>query len=134
MRLSSKAWLAGEILLAYGRVRWMLRREQLPRVVAILRRPPRIVRRHPLPDAEHDGRRLGAAVIRTLQPLPADSRCLMRSLVLLRLLASRGANGSLVISVRPSDELQLVAHAWVELHGMPLLAPGGPDHGRLVSL
>jgi hypothetical protein len=58
----------------------------------------------------------------------------MRSLVLLRVLARRGASGSLVIAVRPSEDLTLAAHAWVELDGVPLLAPATADHGRLVTL
>ena len=85
-------------------------------------------------DATQDGRRLGAAVVRTLTPLPVDSRCLMRSLVLLRVLATRGVQGSLVIAVRPGEGLKLAAHAWVEADGRPLLVPAGADHGRLVTL
>lgn len=73
-------------------------------------------------------------MVRTLEAMPVDSRCLMRSLVLLRVLARRGVNGSLVIAVRPDELLKLAAHAWVEVDGRPLLAPAGPDHGRLVTL
>jgi hypothetical protein len=58
----------------------------------------------------------------------------MRSLVLLRLLARRGAAGSLVIAVRPNEDLSLDAHAWVELQDSPLLAPATDDHGRLLTL
>jgi hypothetical protein len=132
--LRAKVRLAAEILLAYARVRVALRRDELPRAVASLRTPPATRRPGPLPDAGRDGARLGAAVIRTLEPLPANSLCLMRSLVLLRLLARRGAKGSLVIAVRPNEDLTLAAHAWVELEGRPLLAPAGADHGRLVTL
>jgi hypothetical protein len=131
---ADKARLAGEILAAYARVRWTLRRCDLPRTVAVLRAPRPKRRRGQLPDAAGDGRRLGAAVVRTLEPLPADSRCLMRSLVLLRLLARRGVTGALVIAVRPTEDLALAAHAWVEVEGRPLLAPAGADHGRLVTL
>jgi hypothetical protein len=151
---AAKVRLAVEIVGDYARVRWALRRHDLPRAVDRLRMadartaqtrsasptpapiPSRAGRaRRPLPDGSRDGPRLGAAVIRTLEPLPFDSRCLMRSLVLLALLARRGVAGSLVIAVRPSDELAaLDAHAWVELDGRALLAPAGADHGRLVTL
>ena len=72
--------------------------------------------------------------MRTLEHVPLDSRCLMRSLVLLRVLAARGVDGSLVIAVRPEASERLDAHAWVEVAGEPLLRPGGAEHGRLVTL
>jgi transglutaminase superfamily protein len=124
----SKARLASEILGAYVGVRRALRRESLPTVVQLLRGPGQHER------AEVDGRRLARAVVRTLEPLPLDSRCLMRSLVLLRVLARRGVSGELVIAVRPEARDRLDAHAWVEVAGQPLLAPAGADHGRLVTL
>ena len=129
----SKLLLAAEIVRAYVRVKALLRSLDLPAVLLTLRNIPRSDGRLPLPDIERDGARLGAAVVRTLDALPVDSRCLMRSLVLLELLVRRGQNGSLVIAVRPR-EAQLDAHAWVELEGRPLLAPADDDHGRLVTL
>jgi Transglutaminase-like superfamily len=133
---AAKTRLAAEVVTEYARVRRALRREELPRVVRRLRAPAPARRvTPPLPDGARDGARLGAAVIRTLEPLPFDSRCLMRSLVLLGLLARRGVAGELVIAVRPSQELPaLDAHAWVEVDGRALLAPAGPDHGRLLTL
>ena len=65
------------------------------------------------------GRRLGHPVRRTLDPLPWDSRCLMRSLVLLRMLARRGVVCELVIGVRPGETFE--AHAWIGHEGHPLL-------------
>jgi hypothetical protein len=134
LSVASKTRLAVEILLAYARVRWTLRGAELPRVVASLRVTRRASRGLSLTDPVIDGVRLGAAIVRTLEPLPADSRCLMRSLVLLRLLARRGAAGSLVIAVRPNEDLSLGAHAWIEFQGRPLLAPATADHGRLLTL
>ena len=130
----AKARLAAEIAATYVRVRITLRGAELPATVAALRRrrspaPPRL-----LADPARDGARLGAAVTRTLGALPADSRCLMQSLVLLTLLSRRGADPQLVIAVRPGGPLELSAHAWVELDGRPLLHPGTPDYGRLVTL
>jgi hypothetical protein len=78
------------------------------------------------------GRRLGYAVVRTLRLLPTDSRCLMRSLVLTRLLARRGIAGTLVIGVRTGERFE--AHAWVEHSGTPLLDPGDATFRRLVEL
>jgi hypothetical protein len=78
------------------------------------------------------GARLGRAVTRVLGPLPADSRCLMTSLVLCRLLARRGAAASLVIGVRGGSSFG--AHAWVELDGHPLLPPNEGEFERLVTL
>lgn len=129
MRSLAKGRLALEIVWSYAHTRWLMRRRSLPVTVNVLRRPA---------DGREGGtpeiRRLARAVIRTLEPLPVDSRCLMRSLVLLRVLARRGVSGALVIAVRPGDREQLDAHAWVEVADEPLLAPAGPDHGRLVTL
>lgn len=133
--LIAKLSLAREILVTYLRVRWVLRGRELPQAVAILREPPARRRRElPLADGERYGERLGAAVVRTLTLLPADSRCLMRSLVLLAVLARRRVQGSLVIAVRPPRAERLNAHAWVELGGRPLLEPGTVDFARLLTL
>jgi hypothetical protein len=136
VRLSpvEKLRLAAEILLAYVRVRWSLRRDSLPGVVSTLRSaPPVHVGVVLLSDPSRDGQRLGDAVVRTLSPVPTAARCLVRSLVLLRLLARRGVHGALVIAVQPNEETALDAHAWVEVDGHPLLAPA-PSYGRLVTL
>ena len=51
---------------------------------------------------------------------PTDSRCLIRSLVLVRLLANRSIDARVVIGVKADDEF--AAHAWVE-HGERALLP-----------
>jgi hypothetical protein len=127
-----KARLAVEILGVYVRIRRLLKRSELPRILEVIRFAPN-VGTLPLSQSS-DGLRLGRVVGRALRPLPSDTRCLTRSLVLLALLARRGIAASLVIAVRPGDDLSLVAHAWVEMDGRPVLAPAGPDHGRLVTL
>jgi hypothetical protein len=132
MTIRHKARLAVEVLAAYGRVRWSLRREDLPRTVAALRAGQR-EGSAVVPAAQRDRENLEAAVVRTLRLLPNGSRCLTRSLVLLRLLAQRGTHGTLVIAVSPGDEAGLDAHAWVEVEGRPLIA-AAPDYGRLVTL
>lgn len=117
-----KVSLGVEIVAAYAKARWLLWRCDLPTTVAVLRSsqsqepPPR--------DSTRAGLRLGQALGRTLRHLPFDSRCLIRSLVLTRLLAQRGIDSSLVIAVRPEPRFQ--AHAWVEREGVPLLEPAGP--------
>lgn len=77
--------------------------------------------------------RVGRTVARTLDLLPTDSSCLVRSTVLVRLLLRRGIESSLVIAVG-GDGDSFIAHAWVEHHGVPLLNPGRDDLTRLVEL
>ena len=129
-----KARLAIEIVVAYARVIWLLRRDGLPGTIATVRASPHTVGAAlAAGDPVADGRRLGRAVVRTLALLPRGSRCLTRSLVLLSLLARRGMAVDLVIAVQPNADPSLEAHAWVEVDGSPLLAPA-LDYGRLVTL
>ena len=80
---------------------------------------------------EHqEARRLGKVVGRTLGVLPTDSRCLIQSLVLVRILARRAIPSKLVIGVRRSSEFQ--AHAWVEHEGQAILPAG--EYTRLTEL
>ncbi len=123
-----KSALAAEIVVAYARVRWFLRRQDFPRALELIRTTgagaPRTV------SATDD--RLARAVRRTLRRLPADSRCLMQSLVLTRLLARRGRGSRLVIGVTPKDSFG--AHAWVERDGVPLLPARAHEFERLTEL
>lgn len=124
-----KVALAAEILGAYMRVRLALRRTSLPDAIATLREPPA----GPAPDDPgRAGLRLGRAVVRTLRFLPTDTRCLMRSLVLTRLLARRGIEATFVLGVSRADGFE--SHAWVEHAGRPLLPPGSPTFERLLEL
>jgi len=123
--------LAGEILATYATVRVLLRRRTLPETIASLRR-----------GVEDDAvasdaslslcRHLAWATVRTVTLLPADSRCLMRSLGLIRVLARRGLGSTLVLSAAPGPPLE--AHAWVEHAGEPLLAPGRLEQRPLARL
>lgn len=74
--------------------------------------------------------RLGRAVTLTLKPLPTDSRCLIQSLVLSRMLTKRSIESTVVIGVQPGEEF--AAHAWVEHEGRPVL-PARSFH-RLTEL
>ena len=127
-RLFANALLAAEIAVAYVRVRRLLRREPLPAVVAVLRRPSAAA---PADGGVATGRRLGNAVARTLRMLPGDTRCLTQSLVLTRLLARRGIDSRLVIGVRPGA--RFAAHAWIEAGDVALLPAGAPFE-ELVTL
>jgi hypothetical protein len=129
MTVRARVALAGEILGTYVRVRRSLRRHDVRQVLAELRAGD-------LPPASGEpvatGRRLGRAVRRTLGVLPTDSRCLMQSLVLTRVLARRGIDTRLVIAVRPGE--RFAAHAWVEHGDEPLLPAGAPAFEQLVTL
>lgn len=109
--------IALEIVATYAEVRCRLAGSDITKVVRVLR--GRSANRHAAVEARRMGVRLGRPVRRTLDPLPFDSRCLMRSLVLLRMLSRRGVLCDLVIGVRPGEAFQ--AHAWIEYEGLPLL-------------
>jgi hypothetical protein len=131
---AAKALLVAEILATYGRVRWWLLRQDLPSTVDAARtfsqaQPKRMEDRR---REQLLGLRLGRAVLRTLGVLPADSRCLVRSLVLTRVLARRGIESSFVIGV--TVEPEFAAHAWVESDRVPLLPTSGDAYRQLVRL
>jgi hypothetical protein len=120
--------LAWEIVRIYFGVRLQLRRRPLPDVLERLRAATaQAAPTHPAAPA-----RLARATETVLGRLPADSRCLVRSLVLVRLLARRSMATTLVIGVRPGE--RFAAHAWVELDGQALLADGQPEYERLTEL
>ena len=72
------------------------------------------------------------AAERVVARIPGDSRCLMRSLVVLAMLARRGVDARLVLAARPTPEF--AAHAWVERTGDPLLPTRGFGDARLAEL
>jgi hypothetical protein len=129
--LVRKVRLGAEIVSHYGHVRWWLSRGTLPATVARTRRPSgRPVR--PASDPSRTAVRLGRAVGRTLDRLPADSRCLMRSLVLTALLSRRGISSTLVIGTRSEPDFS--AHAWVEVDGGAVLPDGSGEYGRILEI
>jgi len=128
----TKVRLVIEIVGVYVRARWLLRdSSQLRAALERLRIPvesPGVYSR-----AEHHRAvRLGSAVRRTVEALPADSRCLIQSVVLTGLLAKRRIPSALVIGVRPHSDF--VAHAWVEYEGHPLLPPDYESYERLTVI
>jgi hypothetical protein len=118
-----KLALALEVFCSYRVLRSEVRRNDLRHMVRVARTPayPRVEIR----SQEHyiTARRLGIIVQRLLALLPTDKRCLIRSLVLLRLLEQRTMDAVLVIGVRRDNEF--TAHAWVEHQGVPVLPAGG---------
>lgn len=127
-RASTKAALVVEIVIMYVRVRWLLWRCNLPSVVATLRGTAPLTTD---PRRQAIGARLGHGIERTLRFVPFDARCLVRSLVLLGLLARRGIASTLVIGV--DVEPRFSAHAWVESGGRALL-PALREDSRLAEL
>jgi len=120
-----------EALAAYAHARWYLLRQDLPTAVSRVRARAQRLSARPVP-IKDDPQRLVSATVRILDCLPADSRCLMRSLVVLGVLARRGVETSLIIGV--DLEHGFAAHAWVEREGVALLPAGTFVAGRLTSL
>jgi hypothetical protein len=123
---------ACEVFSTYGRVRWWLFRLTFPAAVAAARDVVP-VDRGPLTAEEKTaaGIRLGRVVEQTLRRVPFDSRCLVKALVLTRMLSRRGIDSSFVIGVRGPSEF--VAHAWLERDGVALLQTAA-DFERLSEL
>jgi Transglutaminase-like superfamily len=109
--------LAAEVIYTYIEVRRLMSRHDIVRVVERLRAGTG--ERLDPDTARRLATRLGRPVWRTLAVLPADSRCLVRSLVVLRMMARRGARCDLTIGARPGTDFE--AHAWVEQDGHPVL-------------
>jgi Transglutaminase-like superfamily len=125
--------LAGEVFVGYARARRALKDAPVTTVLAQLRAKSDAAAIERAQESRlQEARALGRAVTRTLGLLPGDTRCLMQSLVLTRLLSARGIAGSLVIGTRTSPSF--LAHAWVEHCGEPVLATGDGLFDTLVEL
>lgn len=124
--------LSAEILLLYRQVR-----RSLAESGDLLSQLPQLDGAHGLdatPEAVRDRAvRLGRAVGSTLPLFPFGRRCLVRSLVLLRLLARDGIEATLVIGVGRDVEA-FSAHAWVEHADTALLESGAGRFERLLEL
>jgi transglutaminase superfamily protein len=113
-----KVRLALRVWRTYLRVRRGLRRSDLPAAVKQLGVTRPSARRYPPAN-------LSRAVDRAFAPLPDDPTCLVRSLVLFRLLREQGDEAEVVIGL-PERPTTHAAHAWVELDGRDV----GPPPGR----
>jgi hypothetical protein len=126
--------LASEVLVTYLRVRWQMRGGNAESAVPSLR-----ARMAPLEREAELGNgadlvaawRLARATRKVLARLPADSRCLFRSLTLMCMLQRRGISQVVVIAVRPRP---FAAHAWVEVEGEAVLPDADPGYERLLEL
>lgn len=128
MPLRAKLRLGVEILSTYVRMRWAMGRTELPQLVDRIR-----AEGVAKPAAgEVDAGSLAGAVMGALAVLPTDSRCLVRSLVYLSLLARRGVSATLVIGVR--SEPSFAAHAWIEREGEALLPSGDGEFRPLTVI
>jgi hypothetical protein len=127
---AARVRLVGEILAAYAPLAPLVRSDDLEAMVARARRSEPRPTALSEPDARRVAVRLGRITDRVLTALPTDDRCLIRSLVVLRLLHRRGIPARLVVGVR--DDRGFGAHAWVEHRGLPVLPAGGFQ--RLVEL
>jgi hypothetical protein len=132
---TEKLTLVGEILGVYAATRWRMPRGDIREVAsasrALLQDTPQV----PTPPGQDSwdvAYHRGRAVFRTLRVLPTDSRCLVQSLVLSRMLSARGIPSTLVIGAHSRPDF--TAHAWVEHEGRPVLPPRGYQDSRLVEL
>ena len=96
-----------------------LRRHPLPRLVERLGQVDR------LRDVRLAPARLSRGMARSLRVGPMRPRCLVRALVLYRLLREQGDPAEVVIGMAPTPRSHK-AHAWVEIDRMDI----GPDPGR----
>ncbi len=140
LRPSPRVRLVWEVLWTYLWVRWVMRDPDATRAVGRLRDrlepTPREVA-NPMTEL-FDPKieflvawRLSRAVIKVLEHLPSDSRCLFRSLTLLCMLQRRGITQKLVIAVRARP---FGAHAWVEVGGDAVLPDAEAGYERLLEL
>jgi hypothetical protein len=130
VRLRHRVLLAAEIMAAYVPLARLVRSNDVQAMARVARSRDRPASSLPACDARATAIRLGKMVERLLTKLPTDDRCLIRSLVLLRLLGRRGIPARLVIGVRAGGGFG--AHAWVEYDGRPILPAAGFD--RLLEL
>lgn len=117
--VSAKVGLAVRIWRCFLVVRWEMKRYPLPELVAKLGAP------FSPTQGRHAPHQLSRAVHRCLRIRWFQSTCLMRSLVLYRLLREQGERAELVIGL-PAGATTHEAHAWVELNGRDF----GPPPGR----
>lgn len=126
LSMSERLRLASEIVWAYVLVRWWLRRCDVEGTLAAARRRPGRPYEHHGDASLAAALRLGRGVQRTLGVLPLDSRCLIRSLVLTRILDRRGLSSTVVFAAKTKPGF--TAHSWVEHAGVPLLPTGSGFH------
>jgi hypothetical protein len=122
MGLVARIRLVVELLATYPGLLRVVRSDDLVAMAQAARAPVRGRITTP-PSLEHaTAIRLGQIVGHVFGVLPMDARCLIRSLVLLRLLERRSIRATLQIGVKTPGDFG--AHAWVEHDGVPVLPTG----------
>ena len=122
----AKLALAGRIVTLWARVLMGLHRYSLPALLKRLGRVGSPSIHSFSPD------RLSRAVDRVLQLGPFQPRCIIRALVLYRLLRGQNTPGDLVIGL-PDTATDHLAHAWIEIDGVDIgPRPGRGNHRELV--
>jgi hypothetical protein len=119
LRLTAKIRLALNVWRAFAWTHIFLRRRRLPDIVAACRSQSGAT------GLTIDPIRLGWIVYRLLRVGPYHARCLVNSLVLLRLLYRQGYEADLVIGL-PEIPDDVEAHSWLEIDGRDV----GPPPGR----
>jgi hypothetical protein len=126
LALPEKLILLGRLWISFAAVHAALRRYPLAEAVIRLGTPS------PRAPNYHEPMRLSRAVGRGLRIGRWQPRCLIRSLVLYRLLRAQGDPAELVIGF-PDRALTVDAHAWIELLGRDVgPSPGRRHHRELV--
>jgi hypothetical protein len=121
--------LTGEVLWTYALVRAAMANWDVRTTADWLRRTCA----HPWgPTGAIPDQRLAEATVRVLSRLPTDSRCLMRSLVLIGVLSRRDIDATLVVGVQPGETF--AAHAWVERGARELLSSAEGEYARLLEV
>jgi hypothetical protein len=125
--------LAAEVASTYLRVRASMRYDDATYAVARLRAISNEGGAGSAPESSRQvaAWRLARATRKTLERLPADSRCLFSSLTLMCMLERRGIDQVLVIAVRPRP---FAAHAWIEVEGEAILPAADPGYERILEL
>lgn len=132
LRALSELRGAGEVLLlarlgAFAAAVPLLMRLPLPRVAALLTRPPRRPPRRPPPSATQIERleRLIALAPRVARPLVRPG-CLTRGVTLFWFLRRAGLDVELRFGLDPGDEGATDGHCWLSLDGQPFLEKVDP--------
>jgi len=121
LRVTDRLRIAIEVLANYVPLWRAVRTDDLAGMAATARAGVRAI---PTPPDRHaeTAARIGEMVQRVMRLLPTDKRCLITSLVTLRVLSNRTIEGKLVIGVRTGETFS--AHAWVEHDAHPILPSG----------
>jgi Transglutaminase-like superfamily len=125
--------LVVEVLAIYVVTCVRLKRKHIKLADEVPRTNPVCVQSLPAHQKAAVAMRLRDAVVELLARLPTDPSCLVRSMVLIRLLVRHGINSRLVVGVC-SEGRTIAAHAWVEHDGVAILDRGGERFVRLLEI